>query len=255
MSNYTTQTAALKAVTIDTAKIDAKQIDAKKIFINGEQVEANPERVKSISFGGYFGNTPISSLKDDVSIITHNSLNNDVPEINAIIQNGPPPYSNSFLWGTTTSHFIDKNKDNKTQLAIVDGFVGLPPKNHVQDNPSITDGGIFVTLMTGDGYHIPGASLPNGTKKVIHNFVYDTNGRITTLIRPERMYSNFFASLDTLEEWVADMPNLNKCYSNFNWGDGNGGVFGYGVWGYFMGSGLRKFVGDLSSLRWGGSMF
>ena len=36
MSNYTTQTAALKAVTIDTAKIDAKQIDTKKLFINGE---------------------------------------------------------------------------------------------------------------------------------------------------------------------------------------------------------------------------
>ena len=36
MSNYTTQTAALKAVTIDTAKLDAKQIDTKKLFINGE---------------------------------------------------------------------------------------------------------------------------------------------------------------------------------------------------------------------------
>jgi hypothetical protein len=112
-----------------------------------------------------------------------------------------------------------------------------------------------MTFLTANGYPIPGAALPEGTQKVIHNFVYDTNGRITTLIRPERMYSNFFASLDTLEEWVADMPNLNKCYSNFNWGAGNGGDFGYGVWGYFRGSGLRKFVGDLSSLRWGGSMF
>jgi hypothetical protein len=36
MSNYTTQTAALKAVTIDTAKLDAKRIDTKKLFINGE---------------------------------------------------------------------------------------------------------------------------------------------------------------------------------------------------------------------------
>ena len=31
MSNYTTQTAALKAVTIDTRKLDTK-----KLFINGE---------------------------------------------------------------------------------------------------------------------------------------------------------------------------------------------------------------------------
>lgn len=36
MKNYTTQTAALKAVTIDTTKLDAKQIDTKKLFINGE---------------------------------------------------------------------------------------------------------------------------------------------------------------------------------------------------------------------------
>lgn len=36
MSDYTTQTASLKATTIDTRKIDAKQIDTKKLFINGE---------------------------------------------------------------------------------------------------------------------------------------------------------------------------------------------------------------------------
>ena len=50
MSNYTTQTAALKAVTIDTAKLDAKQIDTKKLFINGElfdpsQIKESPNHV------------------------------------------------------------------------------------------------------------------------------------------------------------------------------------------------------------------
>jgi hypothetical protein len=39
MSNYTTQTAALKAVTIDTAKIDAKRIDTKKLFVNGVSID------------------------------------------------------------------------------------------------------------------------------------------------------------------------------------------------------------------------
>lgn len=51
MSNYTTQTAALKAVTIDTAKIDAKRIDTKKLFINGElfdpsQIKESPNDAK-----------------------------------------------------------------------------------------------------------------------------------------------------------------------------------------------------------------
>lgn len=36
MKNYTTQTAALKATTIDTRLLDAKQINTEKLFINGE---------------------------------------------------------------------------------------------------------------------------------------------------------------------------------------------------------------------------
>ena len=36
MKNYTTQTAALKATTIDTRLLDAKHIDTEKLFINGE---------------------------------------------------------------------------------------------------------------------------------------------------------------------------------------------------------------------------
>ena len=35
MKNYTTQTASLKATTIDTRLLDAKRIDTEKLFING----------------------------------------------------------------------------------------------------------------------------------------------------------------------------------------------------------------------------
>lgn len=262
MKNYTTQTAALKATTVDTRLLHAKQIDAKKIFINGEQVEANPERVKSIGYGGLLGTGGFephisSKFVDDFSILTNNGLNYDVPEVNVLVNDGNLPYySNTFLWGTTSTFLRDVNKDNKLQLGIIDGFVGLPPKNYVQDNPSPSDSSILITFLTANGYPIPGAALPEGTQKVIHNFVYDTNGRITTLIRPERMYSNFFAALDTLEEWVADMPNYNKCTSVFNWGFSDAGDLGtYSGWSSFSGSGIRKFVGDLSSLKWGSGMF
>ena len=52
MSNYTTQTAALKAVTIDTAKLDAKQIDTKKLFINGELFD--PSQIKESPNQAFF---------------------------------------------------------------------------------------------------------------------------------------------------------------------------------------------------------
>ena len=39
MSNYTTQTTALKATTIDTRLLDAKRIDTEKLFVNGQAVE------------------------------------------------------------------------------------------------------------------------------------------------------------------------------------------------------------------------
>ena len=44
MKNYTTQTAALKATTVDTRLLDAKQIDTKKLFINGTQFD--PSQIK-----------------------------------------------------------------------------------------------------------------------------------------------------------------------------------------------------------------
>lgn len=44
MKNYTTQTAALKATTVDTRLLDAKQIDTEKLFINGNQFD--PSQIK-----------------------------------------------------------------------------------------------------------------------------------------------------------------------------------------------------------------
>ena len=42
MSNYTTQTAALKATSIDTRLLNAKHIETKKLFINGELLKKSP---------------------------------------------------------------------------------------------------------------------------------------------------------------------------------------------------------------------
>ena len=39
MKNYTSQTAALKTVTIDTHKLDANRIDTKKLFVNGVSID------------------------------------------------------------------------------------------------------------------------------------------------------------------------------------------------------------------------
>ena len=39
MSNYTTQTAALKATTVDTRLLDAKQIDTERLFIKGTEFD------------------------------------------------------------------------------------------------------------------------------------------------------------------------------------------------------------------------
>lgn len=48
MSDYTTQTASLKATTIDTRKIDSKQIDAEKIYINGELFDPSDKQIKFV---------------------------------------------------------------------------------------------------------------------------------------------------------------------------------------------------------------
>ena len=39
MSNYTTQTAALKATTVDTRLLDAKKIDTERLFIKGTEFD------------------------------------------------------------------------------------------------------------------------------------------------------------------------------------------------------------------------
>ena len=48
MKNYTTQTAALKATTVDTRLLDAKQIDTEKLFINGELFDPSDKQIKFI---------------------------------------------------------------------------------------------------------------------------------------------------------------------------------------------------------------
>lgn len=53
MSNYTTQTASLKATTIDTRKIDTKQIDTKTLNINGISIDEKLKQAAIASRGDF----------------------------------------------------------------------------------------------------------------------------------------------------------------------------------------------------------
>lgn len=48
MSNYTTQTASLKATTIDTRVLNSNKIDTKKLFINSELFDPSDKEIKFI---------------------------------------------------------------------------------------------------------------------------------------------------------------------------------------------------------------
>ena len=76
MKNYTTQTAALKAVTIDTHLLDAHKIDTKKLYINGElfdpsQIKESPNdalfqmMIVPPTNGDEKGNYMLQSMKSD----------------------------------------------------------------------------------------------------------------------------------------------------------------------------------------------
>lgn len=55
MSDYTTQTASLKATTIDTRKIDAKQIDTKTLNISGINIDEKLKQSAIASRGNLMG--------------------------------------------------------------------------------------------------------------------------------------------------------------------------------------------------------
>jgi hypothetical protein len=48
MSNYTTQTAELHAVKVDTRVLNSNKIDTKKLFINGELFDPSDKQIKFI---------------------------------------------------------------------------------------------------------------------------------------------------------------------------------------------------------------
>lgn len=71
MKNYTTQTAALKATTIDTRFLDVSRVDAKKLFVNGESLEdvilqTSPKGVNN----AVKISTTIGSIKNDSIVIS-----------------------------------------------------------------------------------------------------------------------------------------------------------------------------------------
>ena len=71
MSNYTTKTAALKAVTIDTTTVDAKRIDTKKLFVNGSTLEevilqTSPKGINNaVRFSTTFGSIKDKEIQQD----------------------------------------------------------------------------------------------------------------------------------------------------------------------------------------------
>ena len=75
MKNYTTQTAALKATTVDTRLLDAKQIDTKKLFING--TEFVPSQIKESPNDAMFGLIVSPSTAEENGFYTFVSLKLD----------------------------------------------------------------------------------------------------------------------------------------------------------------------------------
>ena len=75
MKNYTTQTAALKATTVDTRLLDAKQIDTKKLFINGTQFD--PSQIKESPNEALFGMIVAPSTAEENGFYTIASLKLD----------------------------------------------------------------------------------------------------------------------------------------------------------------------------------
>lgn len=71
MKNYTTQTASLKATTIDTRALNAKQIDTQKLFVGGSTLE---EVILQTSPKGINNavkiSTTIGSIKNSSTVIS-----------------------------------------------------------------------------------------------------------------------------------------------------------------------------------------
>ena len=75
MKNYTTQTAALKATTVDTRLLDAKQIDTERLFIKG--TEFDPSQIKESPNEALFGMTVAPSTDEENGFYTFVSLKLD----------------------------------------------------------------------------------------------------------------------------------------------------------------------------------
>ena len=86
MKNYTTQTAALKATTVDTRLLDAKQIDTKKLFINGTQFD--PSQIKESPNEALFGMIVAPSTAEENGFYTIASLKLDQNGGNIVVAEG-----------------------------------------------------------------------------------------------------------------------------------------------------------------------
>ena len=163
MSNYTTQTAALKATSIDTRKIDAKQIDTKKLFIDGISIDEKLKQAAIASRGNLLliqfhdGVVPIGVIcvKDGLfrendewifcycEIIHDNLGDGEKKYLKFTHENG----DSVFNVGTTVNKCIAKTSSNKIieiQLKEIINVEGLAFElGEVDDNLEEIYGGVF----------------------------------------------------------------------------------------------------------------
>ena len=165
----------------------------------------------------------INGAKGEIKFCVHNGVSNPSSPIGWEGEgSGSATTTHANLWGTG----IYTSQSTKN-IAIVDSFVGLP---WAYDN--------YAYLQL--------AALPSDAVTVENNFVMNASGKVITTIRPERMYSGFSAqAAKGLKSFVGDLPNLTTA----TYGDGDAKRTFYEC------TALESFIGDLSSLENGDTMF
>ena len=130
MSNYTTQTAALKATTVDTRLLEAKQIDTEKLFINGELFD--PSQIKESPNNAYFSFALYPS--DQEGVIGHYHIESHKANW---VEYGPDEQ----WWESIVYKDGELEKGSQTEGALQNGVYAIIPVN---DNLAKCVGGNFL---------------------------------------------------------------------------------------------------------------
>lgn len=159
----------------------------------------------------------INGKRGDVTLCVHNYKAADTNEEgDSLPVASPSKHAN--LWGMT---FIED--DSISKVILVDDFVGMSSS------------------------YLTTANLPSNAVSVENNFVYAVSGDVITTIRPERMVSGFNAqNAKGLTSFVGDLSNLETSDLYLD---------GSSTATFYHCLALETFIGDLSSLKDGNSMF